>query len=400
MQAASEQDLAHIVENIYSMCKIQQELERLNEKLLSGLILAGDRLQPHGAEIQVIPEQMVRFEAMDQPGGEEGHTVALPSWKSGETLLSRDTSFVDTIKDLVGDDCSLYQRTESGDLLNISTTITGKDGSRAIGSLILSESEVAKSVLAGKTIEGRIFLASEWYIGLFSPVLGSKGSVIGALAVSLKEQTTYSFREEIKRIRVGDTGYAYIIDSKGELTVHPAKEGEKILHTTDSKGFEYIRALIADAVKLKEGEVGTSRYTWLNPELGETRPRQKVVKFAYFKPWDWIIGAGSYGNEIYKAPKQIERFIAMAVFVSVVLVFVLIITFSKLLTGPIRELTEVTRKMSERDLPQRIVVRTGDEIGLLGNSFNRMIEQIQNYASNVEQATRISPPQLRAAWVA
>jgi len=385
MQAASEQDLAHIVENVESMCKIQTELATVNEKLLSSLILARDRLLPHGVGIEAVPEQMVRFEVIGQPGGEEVHTVALPAWKSGEKLLSRDASVVDTIKDLTGLDCSLYQTAESGYLLNISTTIMGKVGSRAIGSIIPSESEVAKSVMAGKTTEGRIFLAGERYIGIFSPVLGNNGSVMGALAVSAKEQTFASFREEIKRIRVGDTGYAYIIDSKGVLQVHPAKEGENILHSTDSKGFEYIRALIGDAAKLKEGEVGTSRYYWLNSELGETRPRQKVVKFAYFKPRDWIIMAGSYENEIYKAPQKMQRFILMVVFVSVGLVFVLIIAFSKLLTGPIRELTEVTRKMSQRDLPQSIVVRTGDEIGLLGNSFNRMIEQIQNYTSNLEQ---------------
>ena len=385
MQTASEEDLAHIVENILAMCKIQQELESVNEKLLSGLILAKDRLQPHGAEILAIPEQMVRFETVDRNGNEDGHTVTLPAWKSGETLLSRDTGFVDSIRELVGANCSLYQSTGSGELLDISTTITGKEGSRAIGSIIPSESKVAESVLAGKTTQGRIFMAGEWHTGVFSPVLGSDGSVIGALSVSVKEQMTYSLREEIRRIRVGDTGYAYIIDSEGFLKVHPAKEGENILHSRDSKGFEYISALIAKAVKLKDGEVGTTRYTWLNPELGEKRPRQKIVKFAYFKPWDWIITAGSYENEIYKAPNEMKRFIVMVVFGSVWLVLALIIAFSKLLTGPIRELTEVTRKMSERNMPQRIVVRTGDEIGFLGNSFNRMIEQIQNYTSNLEQ---------------
>ena len=395
MRAASEQDLAHIVENIYAMCKIQQEMETLNEKLLSDLILARDRLQPHGAETRLVPGQMMRFKSLDQPGSEESHTVVLPAWWNGETLLSRDTGFVDSIQGFAGDDCSLYQKTESGDLLNISTTIKGKDGSRLIGSIIPSGSEAAKSVLAGKTTEARILLAGEWYIGIFSPVLESNGSVAGAIAVSVKEQMIHSFREEIKRIQVGDTGYSYIIDSKGDLKVHPAKEGENILHAEDSKGFEYIRALIADAVKLKEGEVGTSRYSWLNPELGETRPRQKIVKFAYFKPWDWIVAAGSYENEIYKAPKEIDRFIAMVVFLSVGLVFVLIIAFSKLLTGPIRELTEVTMRVSERDLPQRIVVRTGDEIGLLGNSFNRMIEMIRNYTSNLEQIVGTRTQQLR-----
>ncbi len=201
---------------------------------------------------------------------------------------------------------------------------------------------------------------------------------------SAKEQIAHSFREEIKRIKVGDTGYVYIIDSKGNLMVHPAKEGENILHAKDSSGFEYIRAMIADAMKLKNGEVGIIRYPWLNPELGETRPRQKIAKFAYFRPWDWIITAGSYEEEIYKATHETERFILILVLVSIALVFVLIITFSKLLTRPIRELTDVTRRMAAGDLSQRITPRSEDEIGLLGISFNRMIGQIQDYTANLE----------------
>jgi PAS domain S-box-containing protein len=201
---------------------------------------------------------------------------------------------------------------------------------------------------------------------------------------SVKEQIAHSFREEIKRIKVGDTGYVYIIDSKGNLKVHPAKEGENILHAKDSSGFEYIRAMITNALKLKEGEVGISRYSWLNPELGETRPRQKIAKYVYFRPWDWIITAGSYEEEIYKSTHETERFILMLVLVSIALVFVLVITFSKVLTRPIRELTDVTRKMAEGDLSQRIRVRSEDEIGLLGASFNRMIGQLQDYTANLE----------------
>jgi PAS domain S-box-containing protein len=198
------------------------------------------------------------------------------------------------------------------------------------------------------------------------------------------EQIAQSFRNEIKRIKVGDTGYVYIMDSKGNLKVHPAKEGENILNAKDSSGFEYIRAMITSALKLKEGEVGIIRYPWLNPELGETRPREKIAKFVYFRPWDWIITAGSYEEEIYKSTHETEQFILMLVLVSIALVFGLIITFSKVLTRPIRELTDVTGKMAEGDLSQRIKVRSEDEIGLLGASFNRMIEQLQDYTSNLE----------------
>ncbi|MGV8075011.1 MAG: Cache 3/Cache 2 fusion domain-containing protein [Syntrophobacteraceae bacterium] len=381
LRTASEEDLDHIVTGIYSMCKIQQEM--VLKKLATDLNVAKQQLLLLGPGIQIIPEHKISLDAVNQ-ATKKSHTVILPAWKGGKTTLTGDTHFVDSIQSLVGSNCSLYQKTDGDELLNVSTTLTGKDGRRAVGSLIPAESEITKTILAGRASAGRTFLVDEWSIALLDPIRDNEGTIIGALAVNVKEQEIISFREEIKGIKVGDTGYVYIIDSKGDLKVHPAKTGENILDARDSDGSQYIRALITNARRLSEGDTGTSRYSWLNPELGETQPRQKIVKYAYFRPWDWIIVSGSYEDEIYKAPQETERFILIVVLLSIALIFVLIIAFSKVLTDPITELTEVTGKIAGGDLTQRISVRSKDEIGHLGDSFCRMIEQIQDHTSNLE----------------
>jgi PAS domain S-box-containing protein len=200
-----------------------------------------------------------------------------------------------------------------------------------------------------------------------------------------KEQGANSLRDEIKGIEVGKTGYAYIIDGKGNLIIHPAKEGTNIIDSKDSSGFEYIRAMVDNALTLPSGEVGTIRYQWINPELGETKPRQKINKYVYFKPWDWIISAGTYEEEVYGSLYKTERFIIIIVLISIAMVLILTIMLSKLLTDPIRDLTKVTTKMVDGDLSQRIRVTGTDEISLLGTSFNHLISQIQNYTSNLEK---------------
>jgi len=217
-------------------------------------------------------------------------------------------------------------------------------------------------------------------------ISGAKnGKAVGVLSTGLREKIAQSFKDEIKNIKVGKTGYVYIINSKGTLLLHPAQEGENILHSKDSAGFEYIRAMIKNALELGEGEVGTIRYQWVNPELGEKKPRQKIVKYIYFRPWDWIIAAGSYEEEIYQSMYETERFILIVVIAGLLLVLFLTFALSKVLTSPIQELTEVTTKMVDGDLSQRIKVRSSDEIGLLGLSFNRMIAQVQDYTTILEK---------------
>jgi len=382
LRNASEEDLEHLVRNIYSMCKVQQEM--VQKKVTSDLNVAQKILFPHGRAIEILPEKKIDLEAIDQFTNEK-IPVSVPLWKIGGNPINQDTRLVDEVQEIVGGTCTIFQKIEGDRLLRISTNVIGKDGKRAVGTFIPPNSPVAQDILAGRSYRGRAYVVDDWYITAYEPIKRVNGEVIGAFYVGVKEQGAQSLKEEIKSIKVGDTGYVYITDSRGNLKIHPAKEGKNIIDSKDSSGFEYIRAMVEDALSLGESEVGTIRYPWINPELGETRPRQKINTYIYFKPWDWIIAAGTYEEEIYRSLYETERFIIIMVLVGLALVFVLTITLSKVLTRPIRELTEVTTRMAGGDLSERVLVRSADEIGVLGVSFNRMIGQIQHYTSNLEK---------------
>jgi methyl-accepting chemotaxis protein len=392
LRNASEEDLEHLVRNIYSMCKVQEEMVQM--KAVSDLNVARDILYRHGHKIDIVPEKTVNFEAVNQFTGER-LPVTVPFWRVGDIPLSKDTRFVDEVQSLVGGTCTIFQRIEGGHFLRISTNVIGKEGKRAVGTFIPSSSPVAKAILAGRSYRGRAYVVDDWYITAYEPIKGVNGTVIGALYVGFKEEKAGSLRREIKKIKVGDTGYVYIIDSKGILKVHPAKEGQKIIDSRDSSGFEYIRHMVEASLSLPEGDVGTIRYPWINPELGDKKPRQKINKYIYFKPWDWIIAAGTYEEEIYHSLYETERFIVIMVVVGIALVFILTFTFSKVLTRPIQELTEVTTKMMGGDLSQRVRIHGADEIGLMGVSFNRMIVQIQHHTSNLEKMVEARTQELK-----
>ncbi len=110
-------------------------------------------------------------------------------------------------------------------------------------------------------------------------------------------------RTTLKRVQVGESGYIYTMTTSGELKVHIAQEGENIYGETDEDGRPFIRAMCTAAQNAAEGELLTIVYPWRNAELGDTTPRQKMVVYRYFKPWDWIIATGSYLDETYENPK-------------------------------------------------------------------------------------------------
>ena len=392
LRSAAEEDLGHLVGNIYSMCKVQQEL--VQSKMVSGLKVAREILSGYGSQIVLMPKESIYFDAINQVTHER-RPVSVPILMIGEKRLTGDTVFVDKVQNLLGEFCSIFQRMDGDHLLRISTSLKGKDEKRAIGTFIPSDSVVAQAILSGRSYKGLAYVVDGWHVTAYEPIRSQDGTIIGALSVGGKEESVHSLKHEIKGIKVGETGYVYIIDSKGNLMAHPVKEFENIIDTQDSTGFEYIRAMVTEALKMEGGEVGTIRYPWINPELGEKRARQKIIKYAYFKPWDWIIAAGSYEEEIYQSMHETERFILIVVVVGLILVFILTVTLSKVLTRPIQDLTEVTTRMAGGDLYQRVKVHSEDEIGVLGQSFNRMIGQIQEYTSNLEKMVEARTHELR-----
>jgi two-component system NtrC family sensor kinase len=107
-------------------------------------------------------------------------------------------------------------------------------------------------------------------------------------------------RKAFKNVSVGETGYLYAMTTQGDLTIHVAREGDNIHDAQDEDGRYFIREISEKAVAAKEGEILFTVYPWRNPGLGETRARNKIVAYLYFKPWDWIIAAGGYLDETYE----------------------------------------------------------------------------------------------------
>ena len=392
LKQAYESDLEHIVANIHAMCGAQQEL--LQDKLTSDLNTAHYVFFQNGQSVSISKDHFLEFTAEDQFTNELSR-VRVPLWSIGGKSITKDYTLVDRVQKLVGGTCTVFQRIEGDRLLRISTNVLRANGTRAVGTYLPASSEVAKTILRGETYRGRAFVVNAWYITAYEPIRNEYNEIIGALYVGTPEQSALSLKEAIKSIKIGKTGYAYIMDSSGNLVVHPAKEGENILGVKDSSGFEYIREIASKALLLKENEVGTIRYPWANMELGETSPRMKINKYQYFRDWDWVIMAGSYEEEIFEGVARTKFFITLVALGTIALAILLTVMLSRVLTRPVMELTDVTARMAGGDLTQKVHITTGDEIGTLASSFNRMADQVLINTRNLEEVVHVRTQEIQ-----
>ncbi|HRD66829.1 MAG TPA: cache domain-containing protein [Candidatus Competibacter sp.] len=185
--------------------------------------------------------------------------------------------------------------------------------------------------------------------------------------VAFERKALEELKKNILDKPVGATGYIYAMTTRGELTIHPFREGERIYDEKDQDGRYFIREMI-------EHKNGWIRYLWQNK--ADSAPRMKIVRYQYFAPWDWIVAVGSNEDEFYGPANQIERHILSSMgaltFVIGALAMVLVFFASKFLTDPIRRLIEGVREVKRGRLDTQLAVTSSDELGELAADFNEM----------------------------
>ncbi len=125
--------------------------------------------------------------------------------------------------------------------------------------------------------------------------------------LSEEQAKGYAYKS-LKDASVGEFGYIYVMNPSGDLIVHVDREGENVIDATDESGRTFIREIAQNAVQSKTAETLFIRYPWSNRSDGY-RLQEKEVAYRYFRPWDWIIAAGSnLDNEERQEPLSEETF--------------------------------------------------------------------------------------------
>ncbi len=176
------------------------------------------------------------------------------------------------------------------------------------------------------------------------------------------------FRDSILSLKFGATGYSYVIDTQGNLVVHPKLEKTNILEERDAKG----RAFIKEMIQQLSGKI---TYAWKNPD--EAYPREKLVIFNHIPDFNWIVASSSYLDEFYAPLRTVERIFLFNVLIVLLAVLPLTIWISSTITNPLRDLMQRFAQGAKGDISVRMSSERRDEMGTLATYFNTFMEQLE-----------------------
>jgi PAS domain S-box-containing protein len=389
-------DLDHITRGVANLVRTENEAVQL--QVSSNVNVARHVLAGSGPI--TLSAQRAEWIAVNQLTGSSDH-IQLPKLLIGGRWLGQNadpavaTPVVDEVTDLVGEASTIFQRmNDRGDMLRVATTVTDATGTRAIGTFIPaiepggSENPVVAAIMKGATYHGRAYVVNAWYITAYEPITDRLGRIVGMLYVGVRQAVAEArVRQAILQTKVGRTGYVYVLGATGEsrgryiISQRGERDGEDIWNSRDSDGRLMIQAIVNNAVALGPGELGIERYRWQNP--GESAPRWKVARLAYYQPWDWVIGTSVYEDELrsYETPLvdgrfRMMRIMGVAGLVIAVAIGLLGVLVAWTIVRPVRQMTTAVETIIAGNLDQVVEVQSRDEVGSLAQAFNVMTERL------------------------
>jgi signal transduction histidine kinase len=217
--------------------------------------------------------------------------------------------------------------------------------------------------------------------GYFGPVYFRQGTepymtiavrAAGSGIVTAAEVNLKLIWDVVSRMRIGDTGKAYVIDSRGQLIADP--DIGLVLKNTNLAGLAQVKAAL-------EPEAAGSDVVQARDPAGT----EVIAAFAPVKPTGWKVIVEQPVAEVYATlDAVIERSLvlfAAGLLLSAVAAWLL----ARNMVRPIRTLQQGAQRIGAGQLDVRIDVQTRDELQALAEQFNRMSAQLAESYSGLER---------------
>ncbi|MBM4278169.1 MAG: PAS domain S-box protein [Deltaproteobacteria bacterium] len=217
--------------------------------------------------------------------------------------------------------------------------------------------------------KGQIFYGNFYYTSdgkqamvIAVPVEKYKGRPVGVLKARLCFEPLTDLLHQTK---IGKTGSAYVVDKEGFLIAHPNEKN--IL----------LGPFVDQVIAGQEGRL----------EFENPRKQKYLVVYKPIPELKWGVVVQVPTEEAYGPIKEITRVSILWILIALCAALLLSLFFARRLIQPINRLSHEMAKVSGGDLDVRIETTRKDEIGVLTDSFNRMIQDLKQSQEASKEAS-------------
>jgi len=280
-------------------------------------------------------------------------------------IVNGNFEIVDQVQAMVGGAATVFQVYNDSYAARISTNVLDTNGKRAVGTH-LTDNVYDVAVKKGETYYGRRDLFGKNYVTAYEPIRDPSGKVIGVLFVGTEEgQTLDVVKKSIRDTVVGKHGYMYVIDSSGNVLVHPTKEGQNWAN----------EPFVREMLKNKDGAIP------------HTADGTKVLDaYTYYEPLDWYIVSRAELSDYTGPIDTIRNVIFALVIASIGMGAAVAIVFGRSISNPLQQVVVMIKELRNGHLSARLNIRRKDEIGVMAATMDEFADDLQtNVVGNIKK---------------
>lgn len=297
---------------------------------------------------------------------------------STETIKDMGIAVKDKLA-LLGDQVKLHGFKSMG--------IAGKDGQAAFtdGSTAdISGMDYFKKAMSGEMDISDLIVEEGGNSTTFTLAVPVKVNeeVVGVLAATRDGDELNNL---VSDITFAASGYAFIINSVGEMIAHPNKEvmTNRVNYIKESEKDPSLKSLAEMLKQMTEGKSGTGEYLYTG-----------IIKYSGFAPIEgtsWSIAVTAPKDEALSGLNVLKAsgVIASLIFLlaAIVLVFIISNGITGGLTAVMKNLNLISAGDLSMDLPAHYLKKK-DEIGSLAKSVKDMQESIQSMIKDIKESSK------------
>jgi signal transduction histidine kinase len=181
----------------------------------------------------------------------------------------------------------------------------------------------------------------------------------------------------VDKIKVGNEGYALLLDEQGKLLAHGNPNDKNMI----ASGAAAAEQKLADALRQPNSVIESVRFTnVLDEELF-------AVAASVGRP-QWTVLVEQPTSDAFEVTHRLERQLLAAIGLALLGTIVLGWVWGRSFIQRIFALTRVTRAIADGHMDERVVPSGQDEIRQLGDAFNSMADRLVELQENVRKQER------------
>ena len=179
----------------------------------------------------------------------------------------------------------------------------------------------------------------------------------------------------ITRLRIGQGGYAYVVDGKGKLIAHP--DISLVLRDTDFTHLPQVAAALPQTP-------GTPAAVTAVSVARNNSDSSVLSAHASIAPLGWLVFVEVPLKEAFAPLYGAALRSAVLLGLGLAGATLVALFLARRMTGPIREMQEGAARIGAGDLDRRLDIHTGDELEALAHQFNNMAAGLQTSYAELE----------------